>query len=74
MGLNSAIAKNLNPMNVRFYKTNNKYTVYTQDYQIGGLMFGERTYKNSGKVLVFEEKNDVLCEMTFNGKQKKGVY
>ena len=36
-------------------------------------MFGRRTYKNSGKVNVFEERNEILLQMSY-GKAKKHVY
>jgi len=61
MGLNTAIAKNLHPITVHFFETNTKYIGYGQDFEIGGLMFGQRSYKNSGKLNVFEEKNEILC-------------
>lgn len=54
MGLNTAIAKNINPITVHFFETNTKYVGYGQDFEIGGLIFGQRTYKNSGKLNVFE--------------------
>jgi len=37
------------------------------------LIFGQRTYKNSGKLNVFEEKNEILCELSY-GKNKKHIY
>jgi hypothetical protein len=54
MGLNTAVAKNINPVFVHFFETNTRYIGYGQDFEIGGLIFGSRTYKNNGKVNVFE--------------------
>jgi hypothetical protein len=73
MGLNTAVARNMDPIFVHFFEANTKYAGYGQDFEIGGLLFGQRTYKNSGKVNVFEEKNQILCELSY-GKNKKNIY
>jgi hypothetical protein len=54
MGLNTVNAKNLNPLNVRFFENNTKYMAYSQDFELSGMLFGQRTYRNSGKFIVFE--------------------
>ena len=38
MGLNTVNAKNLNPLNVRFFENNTKYMAYSQDFELACII------------------------------------
>lgn len=53
MGLNSIVAKNLSPVYAKFHRTETSYVIINPDYEMGGLMFGDRKIKMTGKGVIF---------------------
>lgn len=62
MGLNSAHSKVSSHFTVKIYKTKTEYTIKVPDVDMGGIMFGDRTFKLAGKGFVYEKINDLYCE------------
>ena len=53
MGLNTAYSKVNNWFHLQIFKTNSQYKIKVPDVELGGLMYGNRTFKLAQKGFVY---------------------
>lgn len=73
MGVNSAYSRINHWLTVKVLTTNTEYIIKSPDIELGGLIFGDRTFRVTNKGCVFEKNNNIYLEFTV-GKEKKRVY
>ena len=73
MGLTSAYSKVTSWFHLHLFNNNTRYKIKSPDLELGGLMYGARTLKFAFRGYVYEETNNLFCEMSI-GKDKKRVY
>jgi hypothetical protein len=73
LGLNSAYSKISYYFTVKIPKSKTEYVIRLADVEMGGISFGERTLRLTGRGFVYEKVNDIYCEFSI-GKDKKKVY
>lgn len=61
------------PIKVKIYETNTEYIIKMPDLELGGIMFGSRTLKMTGKGFVLEKDQGIYLEFGI-GKEKKKLY
>lgn len=73
MGLNSAYSKVSSYFTVKIPKSKTEYIIKLADVELGGVSFGDRTFRAVGRGFVYEKTNNIYCEWSV-GKDKKKVY
>lgn len=72
IGLNSAVGGNEGLLNIKF-KNGNHFQCYFPPCEIGGLIFGKRTFRPYGRAFFFDENSRLFAEVNVGG-YKKGLY
>jgi hypothetical protein len=73
LGLNAAYSKNYGLYHVNIFATNTKFVLRFPDLEVGGVMFGDRTFGLKGKGFILEQSSNTYLEYSV-GKQKKRLY
>lgn len=71
-GPNTVVGEGYGPMIVEF-KDGIKIEIWGAKTEIKGLMYGERTFKLTGTMLVKDHKNKLYAEICFDIDKKSGL-